>query len=75
MLYLRYIIFMIWKGTHHQLQVFLKKLNKQHPPIKFDYKISKEEITFPDTKNYINDNKNTQTTVYQKETDRQSFLH
>ena len=38
MLYLRYIadIFMIWKGRHDQLQVFLKKLDKHHPTIKFD---------------------------------------
>ena len=43
--------------------------------IKFDCKISKDEIAFLDTKIYINDNKNIQTTVYWKEIDRQSFLH
>ena len=53
---------------------FLKKLNKQHPTTKFDNKKSKEEIAFLDTKIYI-DNTNTQTTIYQKETDCKSFLN
>lgn len=44
--------------------------------MKFDCKISKAEITFLDTKIYdTHDNKNIQTTVYRKETDRQSFSH
>lgn len=76
MLYLRYIdIFMKQKGTHNQFQVFLKKLNKQHPTIKFDWKISKEEIAFLGTKIYIDDNKNIQATDCREKADRQSFLH
>ena len=50
---------MIWKGTH-DTQFFLKKLIKQHANIKFDCKISKEEIAFLETKIYIDDNKNIQ---------------
>ena len=77
MLYLQYSddIFMISNGTQNQLQVFLKKSNKQHPTIKFYYQISKEETAFLDTKIYIDDNENIETTVYQKETDCKSFLH
>ena len=56
MLYLPYIdnIFMIWKGTQDQLKTFLKQFNEQHPTIKFDYKISKEQIAFLDTEVTIN---------------------
>ena len=60
------------KGKHDQLQVLLKKINKEHPKIKFDQKRSQEEIKKIDTNIYIDDNKNIQRTIYQKETDRQS---
>lgn len=60
------------KGKHDQLQVLLKKINKVHPKIKFDQKRSQEEIKKIDTNIYIDDNKNIQKTIYQKETDRQS---
>ena len=48
MVYLRYIddIFMRWKGSHDKLQVFLKKLKKQNPIIRFYGKVSREEIAF-----------------------------
>ena len=59
------------KGKHDQLQVLLKKINKEHPKIKFDQKRSQEEIKKIDTNIYIDDNKNIQRTIYQKETDRQ----
>ena len=63
------------KGTHDLLQVFLKRLNKQHATIKFDCKILTEKIAFIDTKIYINDIKCIRTAIYRKETDCQSFLH
>lgn len=55
MLYFRYIddMFMIQKRTH-DTQVFLKKLIKQHPKVKFEVK----EIPFLETKIYTDDNKN-----------------
>ena len=49
-----------------------KKINKEHPKIKFDQKRSQEEIKKIDTNIYIDDNKNIQKTIYRKETDRQS---
>ena len=60
------------KGKHDQLQVLLKKINKEHPKIKLDQKRSQEEIKKIDTNIYIDDNKNIQKTIYRKETDRQS---
>ena len=74
-LYLRFTddIFMIRKRTHDQLQTFLKQLSELHLTRKFDYKISKEETSFLDTKIYIAHNRNINTTVYRKETDCQSF--
>ena len=60
------------KGKHDQLQVLLKEINNEHPKIKFDQKRSQEEIKKIDTNIYIDDNKNIQRTIYQKETDRQS---
>ena len=63
---------MMGKRKHDQLQVLLKKINKQHPKIKLDQKRSQEEIRKIDTNIYIDDNKNIQTTIYRKETDRQS---
>lgn len=60
------------KGKHYQLQVLLKKINKEHPKIKLDQKRSQEEIKKIDTNIYIDDNKNIQKTIYRKETDRQS---
>ena len=60
------------KGKHDQLQVLLKKINKEHPKIKFDQKRSQEEIKKIDTTICIDDNKNIQKTIYRKETDRQS---
>ena len=45
------------KAIHNQLKTFLKQLNEQHPTIKFDYKISKEQIDFPDKKVYIDQHK------------------
>ena len=60
------------KGKHDQLQVLLKKINKEHPKIKLDQKRSQEEIKKIDTNIYIDDNQNIQKTIYRKETDRQS---
>lgn len=54
---LQYDSFMIWKVTHDQLKTFLEQLNEHYPTIKFDYKISKEQIDFPDKKVYIDQNK------------------
>ena len=75
--YLRYIdnVFMIGKGNYDDLTNLLLNINKQHPTIKFDFVISKETVSFLDTKVFMDKDRNIQTTVYHKETDRQSYLH
>ena len=75
--YLRYIdnVFMIGKGNYDDLTNLLLNISKQHPTIKFDFVISKETISFLDTKVFMDKDRNIQTTVYHKETDRQSYLH
>ena len=50
---------------------FSKETYEQNATIKFDCKVSREEIAFLDTSICINGNKNIQTTVYRKEIDRQ----
>lgn len=55
MLYLRYAddMFMIWKGNYDYLTNILHNVNKQHPNIKSDFGISKETVSFLDTKVYL----------------------
>ena len=65
---------MIWTGTKNELDQFFKELNKKHPPIKFDYKASKDRIVFIGTEIYLHNGK-LHTKIYRKETDRQHYLH
>ena len=74
LIYLRFIddIFLIWTGNKKDLVKFLNELNTKHKSIKFEYQISKTSITFLDTEVYI---KNTNTKIYRKKIDRQTFLN
>ena len=74
--YQRFIddIFLIWNGTKTEFDNFLKKINECHPSIKFEYEMSKTEITFLDTTVFKEDNK-LRTKLYVKPTDSQSYLH
>ena len=76
MLYLRYIydIFMIWKGYYDDLTNVLHKINKHIPTIKSDFVISKETISFLDTKAFKYKIWNIQTTVYHKETEEKPSI-
>ena len=76
-LYLRYIddIFMIWTETKQKLLIFLEKLNSKHKTIKFEHNILNSNISFLDTLIYKHKNNTLQTTLYQKPTDQQSYLH
>ena len=55
LIYLRFTddTFFIWTGSKINLESFVNKLNLKHPSIKFEYKISKERISFLDTEIYI----------------------
>ena len=66
---------MIWTGTKQELLIFLEKLNSKHKTVKFEHKISHSKILFLDTLIYKNKNNTLQTTLYQKPTDQQSYLH
>ena len=68
--YFRFIndIFFIWTGSKADLEKFLNELNAKHPSIKFEYKISKEIISFLDTEIYIKNNK-LHTKIFTKKTD------
>ena len=52
----------------------MKKIKQKHQSIKFYFKFSKESIEFLDTV-YINSNSRLQTTIYEKTTDSQKYLH
>ena len=76
-LYLRYIddIFLIWTGSEHELNDFIEMINNVHPSIKFDTEYSYKEIHFLDTKVNISENKEIVTSLYNKPTDRNTFIH
>ena len=60
MLFLRYIddIFIKWKGNYHDLANFLHGINKQDPTFKSDFAISKETVSFLETKVHIDIDRN-----------------
>ena len=57
---------MIWKSNYGDL-TNLGDINKQHLTDKFDFVISKETVSFLDTKVFIQKDRNIQTTVYHNE--------
>ena len=75
--YGRYIddILLIYKGSEREFKTFAEQLNTKHPSIKFDYEISNTSIPFLDTRIYIDDNRQLQTTLFTKPTDTHNYLH
>ena len=67
-------LFFTWTGSKDQLKAFLNDLHKKCKSIKFEYMISQSSIPFLDTNVYIK-NQELYTKIYNKETDRQNFLH
>ena len=76
-IYLRYIddIFMVWIKSESELRKFMNKINQKQQSIKFDFKFSKENIEFLDALMYIDSNSRLQTTLFNKPTDCQNYLH
>ena len=68
-------IFFIWNGTEEELKSFINRVNRVHPTIKFETNYSYTEINFLDTTVKITSNNELVTTLYKKETDRNTFLH
>ena len=56
------------------LMKLLKEINRKDPSIKLEYKISKNEFSFQDTKICIKDNK-LPFKVFKKKADHQTFLN
>ena len=75
LIYLTFIddIFFIRTGSKTDLEKNLNELNTKHPSIKFEYKTSKERISFLDTKIYIKNN-NLQTKIYCRQENRLANL-
>ena len=75
--YLRFInnIFSLWNGTEEELKSFINRVNIVHPTIKFETNYSNTEINFSDTTVKITSKNELVTTLYKKETDRNTFLH
>ena len=71
----RYIddIFMLWKGPKNHLEDFLSYLNEVHPSIKFEWKISKKEVSYLDC-DVIRYNNRLKTDDHQKPTDCHPYL-
>ena len=77
LLCLRFIddIFLVWTKSEKDLIEFLNELNTKHTSFKFEFKYSRQQIVFPDTVVYIDNNNKLQTTLYKEPTDRQNYLH
>ena len=54
---------------------YLKKMNSQHPTIKFTFDYSQEKVHFLDTYVHIGDNNKLYTSLYTKPTDTHALLH
>ena len=76
-LYLRFVddIFFLWNGTEKELKSFINRVNRVHPTITFETNYSYTEINFLDTTVKITSNNELVTTLYKKETDRNTSLH
>ncbi len=71
-------IFGIWRGPKQELLEFVEWLNHpdQHPTIKFTCEASETSVHFLDVKVYkVPGNPKLQTTLFRKETDRNTYLH
>ena len=75
--YLRFIdyIFLIWTGTVDQLMKFKQQINKVPRPIKLDFNVSNNVITFLATEVYKIHSGKPKSQFYRKESDRQTYLH
>ena len=76
-IYRRYIddIFFIWRSTAKKLETFMEHCNTTHPSIKFTFVSSKQKIDFLDVTVYLDKKRYLQTTVYQKPSKRNTYLH
>ena len=68
-------IFLIWTAGEAALLDFFQEINRVHGSIKFDCKHAKDVINFLDTNVHINPDGTLKTSLYQKPTDRNAYLH
>jgi len=66
---------LIWLGNIEELHQFFEYINSLHDSIKLTFDYSKKEVNFLDTTIYLNKNRNIQTKLYRKPTDKKSLLH
>ena len=66
---------MIWTGGEASLLNFFQEINSLHGSIKFDCKYAKDVINFLDVNIHINRDGTLKTSLYQKPTDRNAYLH
>ena len=73
----RYIddIFFIWIKTFKKLQEFMEHCNSFHPSIEFTFTVSQTEVDFMDVKVIRDKTGKLNTTVYQKPSKRNTYLH
>ena len=68
-------IFMIWTHGEDSLNHFIEYLNSLHESIKFTHEFSLTDINFLDTTVKFNSNRELITTLYDKPTETDLFLH
>lgn len=73
----RYIddILMGFTGSENELKVFSDYINSIYPTLHFTVEYSQEKIHFLDLSITVNENKKLETSIYRKETDRNTILH
>ena len=77
LIWLRFIddVFMIWTHGKDSLQEFTTYLNSIHKTIKFTHEFSPESINFLDTTVKFDQDRKLITTLYNKPTDTQLYIH
>ena len=66
---------MEWARTKQELLVFSENIHNEHKTIKFEHNVSHSNVPFLDKLIYKDMSNTLQTTIYQKSTEQQSYLH
>ena len=66
---------MKWARTKQELLVFSENIHNEHKTIKFEHNDSHSNVPFLDKLIYKDMSNTLQTTIYQKSTEQQSYLH
>ena len=67
-------IFFIWLDGEEALLTFIEKANSLYPSIKLEFEYSRTRVHHLDTVIYVNENRELESTIYRKPTDKHMLL-